>query len=153
MHVKCLARCLVHGSCPGPICHPSILSHQEGERYLKLLEGKATLPRSISGTFHPPKSGICHPWGFTPKGLLSRAASPGFPEPRAKPWASRRVAYPSEGALGSPDEFWGPRGACGSDQPSPCTLPSAILARCKGRLSSHRAADRLPCWALSSHGA
>lgn len=124
--------------------------------YLKLQEGKATHPQIYHRDFPPPKSGIRHPSGFTPKGLLSRAASYRFSELQAKPWALRRVAHPTEGPLHSPDELWGTQSLW--FRPTIIIIivvvmysASEILARCKGKLCSHRASDRLFTQLLSTH--
>lgn len=100
MCVKYLVRCLVHGSCPAPICHPSILSCQEGGKYLKLLRKKAASIKSTSGTFHPENQalsthGVSLPKACSPKqhhmGLLDVGSSSrlqgGRPTLLKGPWA------------------------------------------------------------------
>lgn len=96
MYVKCLVRCLVHGSRPAAICQPSIFNHQEREKYLRLPEGKAT---QLSLGLSTPQNQAFATHGIS----LSRASSPGCPEPWAKPLASGRVVHPFV------DECWGLR--------------------------------------------
>lgn len=135
--------CLVHGSCPAPICHPSNFSHQEGEKCLKLLEGKVAQPQISLWDLSCRKSGFLHSWGLALKGLLSRTASDGLPGPRFQPEASRSMAHPSEEPL-APQ-----MNSEGFSEPVLQTnrLSGGMLARCRGRESvwsqSCRGPDRL----------
>lgn len=121
MCVRYLAGCLVHNWHPAPICNPSILSHQEGEKYLKLLKGEAIQPQIYLWDFPPGKLGLLYPWGLTPKGLLSRAASYGFPGPQFQPWALKRGATLLKGP-------WAPQmNSRGLTKPVVQTSPCRVL--------------------------